>query len=85
MEKEKRYSIYPGQIKIGSTTFFGLDYEITDLFLKLEQENQQLKDIYIKTCNHLFNIGNGELARYLQAQINEHDSFVPQELKDKEV
>lgn len=52
---------------------------------ELNEENKQLKDLYIRTCNHLFDIGNNELARYFQAQINEHNTFVPQEIKDKEV
>ena len=68
MEKEeKRYSIYPGQIKVDNKTFFGLDYEITDLFLKLEKENRQLEtqlkkqqeiiDKVIEYINKMFSIG----------------------------
>lgn len=51
---------------------------------KLKQENKQLKDLYRKTCEHLFNIGNDELARYFQAQINECPTFTTQILGDKE-
>ena len=51
---------------------------------QLEQENKQLKELYRKTCEHLFNIGNDELARYFQAQINECPTFTTQILGDKE-
>lgn len=50
----------------------------------LHQENKQLKELYRKTCEHLFNIGNDELARYFQAQINECPTFTTQILGDKE-
>ena len=52
--------------------------------IQLQQENQQLKDLYRKTCEHLFNIGNDELARYFQAQILECPIFTSQVLGDKE-
>lgn len=50
---------------------------------RLKEENGHLKDLYKKTCEHLFNIGNDELARYFQAQILECPVFTPQ-IGDKE-
>jgi len=55
---------------------------MTNENMKLREELQrkdnminELKEIYIKTCNHLFEIGNDELARYLKAQIDENNTF----------
>jgi len=48
---------------------------------RLKEENNELKRIYKNTCKHLFNIGNNELARYFQAQINECNVFSPQDLR----
>lgn len=50
----------------------------------LIDENERLKDLYKKTCQHLFNIGNDELARYFEAQIDECNVFIPQELGGKD-
>ena len=58
--------------------------QILNYITNLQQENKQLKDLYRKTCEHLFNIGNDELARYFQAQINECPIFTTQILGDKE-
>lgn len=58
--------------------------QIANYLRKMYQENKQLKNLYRKTCEHLFNIGNDELARYFQAQINECSIFTTQMLKDKE-
>lgn len=41
----------------------------------LREENKRLKELYQRTCKHLFDIGNDELARYFQAQINECNTF----------
>ena len=56
--------------------------EFNESFKKLnekikEKENiiNELKEIYKKTCDHLFEIGNDELAKYLQAQIDENNVF----------
>ena len=57
---------------------------LLDYITNLQQENKQLKDLYRKTCDHLFNIGNDELARYFQAQINECSTFTTQILGEKE-
>lgn len=57
---------------------------LTNQWYKSQQENKQLKELYRKTCEHLFNIGNDELARYFQAQINECPTFTTQILGDKE-
>lgn len=45
---------------------------------QLQEENKKLKGVYVRTTDHLFNIGNDELARYLKAQIDLHDTFIPQ-------
>lgn len=58
--------------------------ETTSEKIDLQEENKQLKELYRKTCEHLFNIGNDELARYFQAQINECPTFTTQILGDKE-
>lgn len=50
--------------------------EFANLIIKLQQENKQLKELYEKTCKHLFNIGNDELARYFKAQIDENNTFM---------
>ena len=50
---------------------------------RLKKENNDLRNLYQRTCNHLFKIGNDELARYFQAQINECNTFIPQGV-DKE-
>jgi spore cortex formation protein SpoVR/YcgB (stage V sporulation) len=49
-----------------------------EIINNLQEENERLKDLYRRTCNHLFNIGNDELARYFQAQINECNTFTVQ-------
>ena len=49
--------------------------------LGLKEENQRLKDLYVRTCKYLYRIGNYELARYFQAQIGECNVFTPQELE----
>lgn len=59
-------------------------YKLQEEYEQLQQENKQLKDLYRKTCEHLFNIGNDELARYFQAQINECSTFTTQILGDEE-
>ena len=51
---------------------------LKDYITNLQEENDRLKDLYRRTCNHLFNIGNDELARYFQAQINECNTFTVQ-------
>ena len=51
---------------------------LLDYITNLQEELERLKDLYRKTCNHLFNIGNDELARYFQAQINECNTFTTQ-------
>lgn len=45
---------------------------------QLQEEIKKLKGIYVRTTDHLFNIGHDELARYLKAQIDSRDTFVPQ-------
>ena len=45
---------------------------------RLNKENDELKDLYNRTCKHLFNIGNDELALYFQAQISNCNVFTPQ-------
>lgn len=45
---------------------------------RLHKENKELIELYQRTCTHLFNIGNDELARYFQAQINECNTFTTQ-------
>ena len=52
--------------------------KLLDYITNLQEENERLKDLYRRTCNHLFNIGNDELARYFQAQINECNTFTVQ-------
>jgi len=59
---------------------FNRDEKLIDMLKELKEENERLKELYIKTCKHLFNIGNDELARYFQAQINECNVFIPQDL-----
>lgn len=63
---------------------FGVADEILDLITNLQEENERLKDLYRRTSEHLFKIGNDELARYFQAQINDCPSFVPQYLRGDE-
>ena len=57
---------------------------VLDYITNLQQENERLKDLYRKTCIHLFNIGNDELARYFQAQINECNTFTTQGVDNNE-
>lgn len=52
--------------------------ENEDTAIKLLKENNELIELYRRTCNHLFSIGNDELARYFQAQINECPVFITQ-------
>jgi len=58
--------------------------QLKDYITNLQEENERLKDLYRKTCNHLFNIGNDELARYFQAQINECNTFTTQGVDNNE-
>ncbi len=77
-DKHKLYKIlYYSDIHPADSEF------INNIIYDLQQENKHLKDLYRKTCNHLFNIGNDELARYFQAQINETPIFTTQILEDK--
>ena len=41
---EKFYSIGRGSLNINGKFYYGLDYQITDLMINLEQENQKLKE-----------------------------------------
>lgn len=41
---EKFYSIGRGSLNINGKFYYGLDYQITDLMINLEQENKQLKE-----------------------------------------
>ena len=72
--------VYENTIRIQ----FEMINELSEKIDKITQENKQLKELYRKTCEHLFNIGNDELARYFQAQINECPTFTTQILGDKE-
>ena len=56
---EKFYSIGRGSLNINGKFYYGLDYQITDLMINLEQENKQLKE------------EKQELIDYLKEQINE--------------
>ena len=58
--------------------------KIEDYITNLQEENGKLKTLYRRTSEHLFKIGNDELARYFQAQINDCPSFVPQNLRGDE-
>ena len=49
----------------------------------LREENEKLKELYRRTCKHLFDIGNDELARYFQAQISECNVFITQGKSDE--
>ena len=57
---------------------------LLDYITNLQEENGKLKTLYRRTSEHLFKIGNDELARYFQAQINDCPSFVPQNLRGDE-
>lgn len=57
---------------------------LLDYITNLQEENEKLKDLYRRTIDHLFKIGNDELARYFQAQINDCPSFVPQDIRGDE-
>ena len=41
---EKFYSIGRGSLNINGKFYYGLDYQITDFMINLEQENKQLKE-----------------------------------------
>lgn len=56
---EKFYSIGRGSLNINGKFYYGLDYQITDLMINLEQENKKLKE------------EKQELIDYLKEQINE--------------
>ncbi|MBO7526482.1 MAG: hypothetical protein J6T74_01140 [Clostridia bacterium] len=58
--------------------------KLLDYITNLQEENERLTDLYRRTIDHLFKIGNDELARYFQAQINDCPSFVPQDLRGDE-
>lgn len=60
---------------------FKVEKELSDFVEKLGKENVKLKDMYRKTCKHLFEIGNDELARYFQAQIGYCPNWVPMDDK----
>ena len=65
------------------------DYEKQSFYLCLDKEERKqydyenylldeidtLKEIYQKTCKHLYDIGNNELAEYLEAQISGNNVF----------
>lgn len=57
-----------------------MDISTADIIKTLKEENERLKDLYERTCKHLFNIGNDELARHFQAQICNCNVFTPQVL-----
>mgnify|MGYP004468296525 FL=1 len=56
--------------------------DINDYIVKLEKENNKLKELYRGTCKHLFEIGHDELARYFQAQISDCPVWIPMEHTD---
>lgn len=56
------------QDRIGKEIIIAID--------ELLEENKELKELYKKTCKHLFDIGNDELARYFKAQIDENNTFM---------
>lgn len=45
MNKVKESAIFPGQIKINNKVFFGLDYELTDFYNELAEDNKRLNNI----------------------------------------
>ena len=49
---------------------------------RLNKENNDLRRLYQRTYKHLFEIGNDELARYFQAQIDECPTFYVEPIVD---
>lgn len=49
---------------------------------RLHKENNDLRKLYQRTYKHLFEIGNDELARYFQAQIDECPTFYVEPIID---
>ena len=49
---------------------------------RLNKENNDLRKLYQRTYKHLFEIGNDELARYFQAQIDECPTFYVEPIID---
>ena len=49
---------------------------------RLQKENNDLRKLYQRTYKHLFEIGNDELARYFQAQIDECPTFYVEPIVD---
>lgn len=66
-------------IKTDKNKVFKVDEELFEYVRKLENNNEKLKDLYRNTCQHLFEIGHDELARYFQAQIDDCPAWVPME------
>lgn len=66
-------------IKTDKNGTFKVDEGLYYYVIKLERENRKLKDLYRGTCNHLFEIGQDELARYFQAQIGDCPVWVSME------
>lgn len=66
---------------IGVNGFISLD--VLNGYVDLQQERdkyksivEELKEIYSNTIKHLRKIGNDELAEYMEAQINNNNVFV---------
>lgn len=49
---------------------------------RLKKENNDLRKIYQRTSEHLFDMGDAELARYFQAQIDECPTFYVEPIID---
>ena len=56
----------------------GMEQEIE----RINKENNDLRKLYQRTYKHLFEIGNDELARYFQAQIDECPTFYVEPIID---
>lgn len=58
------------------------EQELVEEIERLQKENNDLRKLYQRTYKHLFEIGNDELARYFQAQIDECKTFYVEPIID---
>lgn len=68
--------------KFGLTPIELENIELKKQIERLNKENNDLRKLYQRTYKHLFEIGNDELARYFQAQIDECRTFYVEPIID---
>lgn len=78
----EQYHHHGGTTIIPTEIFNELYDDAIEEIDRLNKENNDLRKLYQRTYKHLFEIGNDELARYFQAQIDECRTFYVEPIID---